>query len=135
MLLSGAPNAVEALTAALPGRGEALGLRIECRITRAHGASEAGRPYVLEVVSLDTPGIVHSVTALLRKNGINIEALETETGAAPWTGAPMFRMKAHIVVAPTTHISELKDALGRLQKDHDLDIVVKPVFPAPSDAE
>ena len=135
MLVSGAQEAVGALMKALPGRGEGLGLSIECRATRAPRGKEEGRPYFLEVVSLDTPGIVHSVTAVLRKSGANIESLETDTGAAPWTGAPMFRMKAHIVVESGQRVSDLRGALARLQGDRDLDIVLKPAFPSAGDEE
>jgi len=80
---------------------------------------------------LDTPGIVHAVTAVLRSHGVNIEDLETDTGAAPWTGAPMFRMKAHLVAGPGVSIPRLREELAKLQERHDLDISLKPVFPLP----
>ena len=128
ILVSGPAESVDALCGSLPGRGEKMGLRIECRKTHEPRAAETGRPYFLEAVSLDTPGIVHSVTAVLRGHGINIEDLETDTGAAPWTGAPMFRMKAHVIIGPSVSIAQLKEELARLQQEHDLDIVLKPVF-------
>jgi len=81
-------------------------------------------------VSLDTPGIVHAVTAILRGHGINIEDMETDTAAAPWTGAPMFRLKAHLVIGPSVSIAGLKAELSLLQEKHDLDITLKPVFAA-----
>ena len=40
----------------------------------------------------------------------------------------MFRMKAHLIVAPSVSIARLKEELARLQQEHDLDIVLKPVF-------
>jgi glycine cleavage system transcriptional repressor len=128
MLVSGAAGSIDALCRSLPGMGESLSLHVECRPTSEPRAGEQGRPYLLEAVSLDTPGIVHSVTAILRGHGINIEDLETDTAAAPWTGAPMFRLKAHLVVGPSSSIAKLKDDLARLQKEHDLDIVLKPVI-------
>jgi glycine cleavage system transcriptional repressor len=131
MLVSGAPASVEPLMRALPAEGAKLSLRIECRPTREPRAGESGRPYLLEAVSLDTPGIVHAVTAVLRRHGINIEELETDTAAAPWTGAPMFRMKAHVIVDPAVSIGRLKEELAHLQDAHDLDIVLKPVFALP----
>ena len=85
-------------------------------------------------MSLDTPGIVHSVTAILRGHGINIEDLETDTAAAPWTGAPMFRMKAHLILGPAVSVAALKEELQRLQQEHDLDIALKPVFSTSTDA-
>jgi glycine cleavage system transcriptional repressor len=130
MLVSGPPASLDSLAGGLPGLGGKLGLRIESRPTREPSAGVSGRPYLLEAVSLDTPGIVHSVTAILRAHGINIEELSTDTAAAPWTGAPMFRLKAHLVVGPSVSIARLKEELSRLQKEHDLDIALKPVFPA-----
>ena len=113
-----------------PALGGKLGLRIESRPTREPRAGDFGRPYLLEAVSLDTPGIVHSVTAILRGHGINIEELSTDTAAAPWTGAPMFRLKAHLIIGPSVSISRLKEELSLLQQEHDLDIALKPVFAA-----
>ena len=112
----------------MPALGEKLGLRVGCHPTHEPRAAERGRPYLLKAVSLDTPGIVHAVTAVLRSHEINIEDLETETAAAPWTGAPMFRLSAHLVVGPSVSIGGLKQELAQLQQNHDLDIVLKPVF-------
>ena len=128
MLVSGPPAPLDSLCRSLPSLGEKLGLRVTCQNTHEPRAEEKGRPYLLKAVSLDTPGIVHSVTALLRRHAINIEDLETETAPAPWTGAPMFRLSAHLVIGPSVSIGGLKEELGRLQQEHDLDVVLKPVF-------
>jgi glycine cleavage system transcriptional repressor len=128
MLFSGARDAVERLARTLPTSGERRGLRIECKNTRAPRTAESGRPYLLEAVSLDTPGLVHCVTAVLRKHDINIEDFETDTAPAPWTGAPMFRLKAHIVIAPSVAVARLKEEFAGLQCSQDLDIVLKPMF-------
>jgi len=134
MLVSGPAASVDPLCRSLPSLGEKLGLRVTCQATHEPRAEEKGRPYLLKAVSLDTPGIVHSVTALLRRHAINIEDLETETAPAPWTGAPMFRLSAHLVIGPSVSISGLKEELGRLQQEHDLDVVLKPVFVAGSES-
>lgn len=128
MLVSGPTESVESMGKSLPALGERLSLHVECRPTREPRAGEKGRPYLLEAVSLDTPGIVHAVTAILRGHGINIEDLETDTGCAPWTGAPMFRMKAHLVVGPAVSVAKLKEELFHLQQEQDLDIALKPFF-------
>jgi len=130
MLVSGAPAELERLSGDLTSAGARLGLHVEMKSTREQ-ASEAGRPYLLETVSLDTPGIVHSVTAVLRKHGVNIESLETDTAPAPWTGAPMFRMRAHVVLGPSVEIGTLKNDLARLEAGQDLDVRIRPIFPVP----
>jgi glycine cleavage system transcriptional repressor len=133
MLVSGGAAAIDTLCQSVPAIGETLSLHTECRPTREPRTIEKGRPYLLEAIALDTPGIVQSVTAILRGHGINIEELETDTAAAPWTGAPMFRLKAHLLVGPSVAIARVKEDLFRLQEEHDLDIALKPVFPALSD--
>ena len=128
MLVSGPAPSVESVARSMPAFGEKLGLRIECHPTREPRREEKGRPYLLKAVSLDTPGIVHAVTAVIRRHSINIEDLETETAPAPWTGAPMFQLAAHLVLGPSVSISDFKAELSRLQQEHDLDITLKPVF-------
>jgi len=136
MLVSGPEEPVRRLAGSLAGFGGERGLSIECHPTVQPRSGERGRPYLLSAVSLDTPGIVHSVTEILRRHGINIEDLQTDTAAAPWTGAPMFRMTAHLILGPGVSAARLKDDLARLQQAHDLDITLSPVFAAiPETAE
>jgi len=133
MLASGPQPSVDAMVASLPALGESLGLAVSCHPTGEPKSEEKGRPYLLKAVSLDTPGIVHAVTAVIRRHAINIEELETVTAAAPWTGAPMFQLSAHLVLGPSVSIAAFKEELARLQQQNDLDIVLKPVFAAGSD--
>ncbi|HTP57886.1 MAG TPA: ACT domain-containing protein [Spirochaetia bacterium] len=128
MLVSGPQESVEALAKAVPAFGEKLGLRIGCHSTREPQPERGGRPYLLKAVSLDTPGIVHAVTAVIRRHSINIEDLETETVPAPWTGAPMFQLSARLVIGPSVAVAGFKEDLQRLQREQDLDIVLRPVF-------
>lgn len=128
MLVSGTQESVDAVARAAPAFGEKLGLSVGCRSTREPRPERGGRPYLLKAVSLDTPGIVHSVTAVIRRHSINIENLETETVPAPWTGAPMFQLSARLVIGPSVALAGFKEDLLRLQKERDLDVVLKPVF-------
>jgi glycine cleavage system transcriptional repressor len=128
MLVSGPVASVDALCASLPKLGDTLGLRVSCQRTHEPQPAERGRPYLLTAVSLDTPGIVHSITALLRRYAINIEDMETETALAPWTGAPMFRLTAHLVIQSAVSVNQLKKELAHLQQQQDLDVTLKPVF-------
>jgi glycine cleavage system transcriptional repressor len=128
MLVSGQKEPVDSLARSLPALGEKLGLSLGCRPTREPRAEPKGRPYLLKAVSLDTPGIVKAVTAVIRRYSINIEDLETETVPAPWTGAPMFQLSALLVVGPSVALNSFKEDLQRLQRQQDMDIVLKPVF-------
>jgi glycine cleavage system transcriptional repressor len=81
----------------------------------------------VETVSLDTPGIVQAITAVLRDRGFNIEELESLTEAAPWTGAPLFKMKVRVTAPSGTRLAALREALARTAEEHDLDVTVRPL--------
>jgi len=71
---------------------------------------------------LDTPGILHALTGVLKNEGINIEDLETETIAAPWTGAPMFKMKIRISLPQEKPLAPFRRLIEELAEKADLDI-------------
>jgi glycine cleavage system transcriptional repressor len=126
MLVSGAPDDLRALCADTARLGTATGLHLDAHLTEPPSRGEEGRPYTLESVSLDAPGIVHAVTEILRKHAINIVQMDTETTAAPWTGACMFRLRARLVIPAGVPVPELRHELEDLELERDLDTVLKP---------
>lgn len=127
VLVSADPPALEALLGTLGEVGSQVGLELAGRSTGPHAANPQGRPYRIECVSLDTPGIVHAVTGLLRRRGINIGGLETETTGAPFTGAPMFHMRIIAIVPPEISLRRLREELAEVAAANNLDITVRPV--------
>lgn len=130
LLVSMPGEALAALDAQLAGLERELDLHLELKRTTQPRNTASGRPYFLETVSLDTPGIVQAVTSLLKRHGINIEELETETQPAPWTGAPMFRMRITLILGTQVSVAQLKADLVELEGERDLDISLKPAFTA-----
>jgi glycine cleavage system transcriptional repressor len=131
LLLSGNPDDLDALISARERIAKDLDLHVSMKLTVAPTTKPRMRPYLIESVSLDTPGIVHAITALLRRHGINIENLETDTTAAPWTGAPMFVMRARISVPPEVSLTALREEIEILESEQNLDIKLTPVTAAP----
>jgi len=127
LLLSGESGDIESLIEATPKMSELLDLHISMKETVAPKSDPNLRPYMIESVSLDTPGIVHSITSLLRRHGINIEDLETDTTAAPWTGAPMFVMRGRISVPPSVSLSTLREEIETLEGEQNLDVKLTPI--------
>ncbi len=134
LLLSGEEEQVRQLLDRLPGRGQELGLHVSLKETVPPRTDPHSRPYRIETISLDTPGIVHGITSLLLKYRINIEDLETDTTAAPWTGAPMFLMRARIAVPTSVPISRLREDLEALEAQSNLDVKLVPISIDQSDA-
>jgi glycine cleavage system transcriptional repressor len=131
LLLSGSQEDIEALIEASEPIAAKLDLHISMKPTVEPKTRPQMRPYMIESVSLDTPGIVHAITALLRRHGINIENMETDTTAAPWTGAPMFVMRGRISIPPEVSLATLREEIETLETDQNLDIKLIPVTVAP----
>jgi glycine cleavage system transcriptional repressor len=127
LLLSGDSGDIESLIEETPKMAELLDLHISMKETIAPKSDPNLRPYMIESVSLDTPGIVHSITSLLRRHGINIEDLETDTTAAPWTGAPMFVMRGRISVPPSVSLAALREEIETLEAEQNLDVKLTPI--------
>jgi glycine cleavage system transcriptional repressor len=127
LLFSGNQADVRRLLKELPDGAGALGLRVDLKETAPPQPDPTARPYLLATTSLDTPGIVHAVTSLLRRHRVNILDLETDTTPAPWTGAPMFRMTARLSVPG--EVAKLREELAELETQNNLDIRLTPVMP------
>lgn len=130
MLVAAEESAAVALESRMAAAESSLGLRIGVKRTAEAPRPEGGRPYCVETVSLDGRGIVHAVSAVLRKRGINIEELETRTERAPLTGAPLFRLRADVVIGPGISVTALRRELEELQTGQDLDVILTPLVPA-----
>jgi glycine cleavage system transcriptional repressor len=122
MLVSGTGEAVEALGSHSYAEGPLADFSVDVVRTGRALVLKTGVPYVIESVSLDSPGIVHAVTALLAREKINIEELETGVGSAPFTGSKIFRMRICITVDGPKRASLVREALNRLAFDRDIDI-------------
>lgn len=127
LLVSCAADRIDEFERAVPEIAERFELDIAVRRTHAPEHSGRGRPYRVDCVSLDTPGIVHAVTGLLRQRNVNIDELETDTTGAPFTGAPMFRMRIVCEVPEEQNVTQLRHELEEIALAHDLDISFRPV--------
>jgi glycine cleavage system transcriptional repressor len=134
MLVSGKAGGTSALETRLPGLLSKKGLTVIVRRT-VGPARSGGLPYIIESISLDTPGIVRAMTGVLLERGLNIEDLESTVSAAPLTGSPMFRMRIMINISPGPKLIALREELSRVAEEHDLDISVRPLRSSDKDCE
>jgi glycine cleavage system transcriptional repressor len=127
LVSSGHKGSIDTISRELSAFGEREGISVLVKPTTAPRHEREAVPYRLETISLDSPGIVHAVTALCREYGINIEDLETDTSSAPMTGAPMFHMKAIVAIPSSLRIHTLRDRLEELEDERGLDVIFKPL--------
>lgn len=128
MLVSCTQDRIATLESDLRELGSRIGMEFFLKQTQEPTQAVAGLPYRIDCVSLDTPGIVHAVTGLLRRANISIDDVETETTGAPFTGAPLFKMRITCIIPPGTSVQSLRHQLNEIANEQDLDVTVRPLI-------
>ncbi|HEY8667616.1 MAG TPA: ACT domain-containing protein [Tepidisphaeraceae bacterium] len=123
VLLSGTEETLGKIRAGLPGLSAATNLHAELRPAESArtAASAQALPYRLTATAMDQAGLVHHIAHLLKTMSVNIESLETRLAAAPITGAPVFEMELILSVPRSTAISKLRQSLGGLCDELNID--------------
>lgn len=95
------------------------------RIIAASGDEDApvsAKPYTLELVGNDRPGIVHDITQILAANGVSVHSLNTEVVGASMSGGELFRAEAELRIPESCDIESLGQSLEALANDLMVDI-------------
>jgi len=127
MMINGPTQQLDTITHALKACCADLGLDALCRKTHKKGPIKGSLPYIITVVALDHPGIVHEVTGFFAHREINIEDLKTETYAAPLTGSPMFSLQVMVNIPIRHGLAELKEQFFDFCDGLNLDASLEPV--------
>jgi glycine cleavage system transcriptional repressor len=127
MMIQGNWNTLAKLENALPELRSSMGLTIICERTEERQANQDMLPYMVEVVALDHPGIVHHLAGFFSQREINIEDLITGTYAAPHTGTQMFSVHMSIGIPASIHIASLRDEFMDFCDSMNLDAVLEPL--------
>ena len=129
ILLAEVPQAgVDAVQEQMLLLAEELGLTITFR---GHEGEEdkwpttVGVPFRLKTYAMDQPGIVHRITDLLQRHGVNIEELETRSAPRPQTGAPLFSMDMLVTVPAAVPIKKLRSELETLCDELNTDVEIQ----------
>jgi glycine cleavage system regulatory protein len=94
----------------------------------AHPGSEAepsaGEVLTIDLLGTDRPGIVHEVSAVLHRQQLSIETIETTTREAPMAGGQLFEAHMVVNVREGADLSALRADLERLADELLVDIAV-----------
>ncbi len=101
---------------------EAKGMKIVAQRSDAPSVRDAASEYSIDLVGQDHPGIVHDITAVLAKHGVNVQELETTVQSASMSGESLFMAHARLFVPPDTDLEGLQDELEKLANELMVDI-------------
>lgn len=104
---------------------DAVGLTVAIVPAADDAAPAEGQPLCIEIVGQDRPGIVREVTTVLAGLDVNIEDFTTAIEGSAWSGAPLFRAKAKLLVPGKLSTDQVRDALERISAEIMVDFGVR----------
>ena len=122
LLVSGEPEALERVSKSLDALTAQTGLAFFVKKPAARVPAEGALPCRLLASCLDHPGVVHQLSAILSRLGVNIESLETKTQAAAMSGTPMFQLDARLSVPARVNLHELRQQLDEIARRENIDV-------------
>jgi glycine cleavage system transcriptional repressor len=127
LLAEGHWNTLAKLEGALPELQDELGLTIISKRTEGRAKSSNLLPYMVEVVSMDHPGIVNQLAEFFSERNINIEDMVTTGYSAAHTGTPMFSVHMSVGIPADIHIAALRDEFMDYCDAFNLDAIIEPI--------
>ena len=121
LLVTGNQECIDNIISKLEETGENLNLTLIAKETQAQDSSQKRLPYLVNVVSMDNPGIVHNISDFLSSRNLNIEEIETKTYPAAHTGTTMFSLEMAISVPANSSVRTLRDEFITFCDDLNLD--------------
>jgi glycine cleavage system transcriptional repressor len=127
ILLEVGEDAAGKLANDLPSHGDRIGLRLSVTPQQTTGVRPTdGIPYRLKTYSMDQPGILARLTAVLRAMGVNIEELEARQDSAPFAGSPLFSTEMRITVPRGVPLAQLRRELETVGNELNCDVDLDP---------
>lgn len=127
LLVSGNWHTISRLEGELGRYGASNGVTMQFRRTEARRMGKELLPYAVDVVGLDQPGIVHSLSGFFASRRVEIGEVVTRSYAASHTGAQMFSVQMFINIPSSVHIAGLREEFMEFCDQLNVDAIMEPV--------
>ena len=127
LLVAGNWHTMNRLEQEVARHADANGMTVQIKRTEARKFAKELLPYAVDVVGLDQPGIINSMTAFLSARQIEIGDVTTRSYVASTTGTPMFSVQMLISIPATVHISALREEFMEFCDQLNVDAIIEPV--------
>jgi len=127
VLISGSADKLQQISDSVGKLAEQTGLTISTKQPAPKKTAEPAIPYKLVASCMDYPGIVHKLSSVVSLHGANIESMETQTYAAPITGAPIFQLEAILTLPARVNINKLRAAFEEMEREENINIDLEPI--------
>jgi len=127
LLVSGNWHSLAKIETEVKRTADAGQIAIQIRRTEPRPIRAEMLPYSVDIVCLDQPGIVSSVSGFFSARGVDIAELDTHSYAAAHTGAPMFSVRLVVNVPSRIHLGVLREEFMDFCDHLNLDAILEPV--------
>lgn len=98
---------------------------LEVTVAKGRSVADSGaRPFHLEVVGSDHPGIVRDIFKVVAAADVNVEELSTNTLSAPESGGMLFKARARLAVPVETDLQTVIREVEAIAQDLLVDVQV-----------
>jgi glycine cleavage system transcriptional repressor len=127
LLVSGNWHTISRMERDLHRFASSNGVTMQLKRTEPRRFGKELLPYAVDVVGLDQPGVVHSLSGFFAARKVEIGEVSTRSYAATHTGAPMFSVQMFINIPATVHISGLREEFMEFCDQLNVDAIMEPV--------
>lgn len=127
LLVAGNWHTIGRLERDLGKFGKSNGVTLHFRRTEPRTMGKELLPFAIDVVGLDQPGIVHSLSEFFASRKVEIGEISTRSYAAAHTGAPMFSVQMFINIPGGVHIAGLREEFMLFCDQLNVDAIMEPV--------
>jgi len=128
-LLTGRVEGLEKVQSGIPRIARELDLTVQFKATTAGPQARRGAvpslSYRIHAVAMDHPGIVHGITRILSRHGVNVARLDSSLSSAPVTGTPVFAVELEVEVPTEVLVASLRSELQRFAEEENIDLELR----------
>ncbi len=127
LLVAGNWHTISRLERDLDRFADHNGLTMQFRRTESRQFNKEQLPYAVDVVGLDQPGIVHSLSGFFSTRQVEIDELSARSYTATQTETAMFSVQMYINIPASIHISALREEFMEFCDQLNVDAIMEPV--------
>lgn len=127
LLISGNWSNVAKLEGSLPDLQTKLGLTLTSRRTELRPSQTSALPYIVEVITIEQPGIVYRLAEFFSSRNISTEDLYTSCYATVHSSTPLFSINMTLNIPVAVHIAGLREQFMDFCDELNLDGVIEPL--------
>ena len=127
LLVAGNWHTISRLERDLERFGTSNGLTMHFKRTEPRHMGKELLPYAVDVVGLDQPGIVHSLSGFFTARRVEIGEVTTRSYAASHTGAAMFSVQMLVNIPSSVHLAGLREEFMEFCDQLNVDAIMEPV--------